>query len=56
MAVKKKSAPPPETSSIRWKPEDLELLKRLRQATGVRSVSELARLGLRALAKKEEIQ
>lgn len=43
----------PETSSVRWSEEDWQLIERLQKATGIQSVADLARQGLRALAKKE---
>ncbi len=49
-------APGPATSSLRWRPEDWALIEALRQRTGVASVSELARMALRALAAKEGLQ
>jgi hypothetical protein len=51
--TKRKPVVRPETSSIRWTEEDWLLIERLQKATGTISVTELARQGLRALAKKE---
>jgi hypothetical protein len=44
--------PPPETSSIRWRPEDWQMIAQLQKETGIESVSELLRLALRALKKQ----
>jgi len=59
MKKRKPAAPAdaaPETTSIRWQPDDLVLLRRLRESTGMHNVSELVRQGLRALAKKEGLR
>ena len=53
-SAKKKT--PSNATTIRWQPVDRELLARLHQATGVHQVSELVRMGLRALAKKEGLK
>lgn len=44
------------SSNIRWRPEDQELIAALQKKTGIGSMTDLARLALRALAQKEGIQ
>ncbi len=46
----------PATSSIRWREEDWELIEKLQKKIGVSSVTDLSRMGLRALAEKEKLQ
>lgn len=51
-----KEPPAPETSTVRWRPEDWDLIVRLQKKTGVRTVSELLRKALRDCAAKEDLK
>jgi hypothetical protein len=55
MAVRKQ-IPHTEVSSIRWRPEDWKRIEQLRKKTGIRTVTELVRAALGALAAKEGVQ
>jgi len=55
MPLKKKPTPSSATT-VRWSPEDHALIEALRKKSGTRTVSDLVRRGLRALAEKEGIR
>jgi len=44
-----------DTQAVRFSSEDRKLIEALRKKTGIQAVSELLRLGLRALATKEGV-
>lgn len=46
----------PAITSIRLREEDWALLEKLQKQTGIDSVTDLARMGLRALAAKEGVK
>ena len=52
MATKETLLPP---ATVRWTVADSDLIRLLQVRTGVESISDLIRLGLRALASKEGI-
>lgn len=56
MTAKRKALPRSAVKSFRLSPEDLALIEKLRRALGIRSVTDLIRQALRALAKKEGIE
>lgn len=44
-----------ETSTVRWRPEDWELIERLKKKTGIGNMTDLLRKALRDSAEKERL-